>query len=716
MRGAGTEMPGARREGAVLRLDLVGARAPRGSGENRLPGRVNYFVGTDRGRWRTGIPTYARVTYEDVYPGVDVAYYGDEGRLEYDFIVRPGADPALIGLRFSGADHLQVDDRGDLVLRTAAGEVRFEKPRLYQDLEDGRHEVAGAYERKGRKQVGFRVGDYDATRPLVIDPVLVYATYLGGGGEDAPIAIAVDGTGAAYVVGFTRSADFPATSGAFDATRSACYGDVFVTKMDPAGTAVVYSTYLGGTRGSGEACTSLGFGIDVDDSGAAYVTGATLATDFPTTPGAYDVSINGPANAFVTKIDPTGSALAYSTFLGGGFLDIGNAIAVDATGAAYVVGEAQSSNFPTTPGAFSRVWDGPPSGFVTKIAPGGAALAYSTFLGGFVTSPQAIAVDAAGAAYVAGMTTTSEFPVTPGAFDTTHNGGDGGFVTKLDPAGAALVYSTHLGRITCVFLVRCLGLAADGSGSAYVVGATASPAFPTTPGAFDTTFSGGPLDAFVTRLNPSGAALIYSTFLGGSSPDGATAIALDASGAAHVAGWTVSTDFPVTATAIDPTFNGGTYRGDAFAATLDPAGTTLAHATYLGGTDEDAATTLALDASGFAYVAGLTRSTDFPVTPAAFDTTYGSEPDPIGDGFVVRLCAHCGIEIPCLECAADAPGDPVVICHAPPGNVEKRVTLGIAPQALRAHCNHGDTCGACDQDEGPQAGPVSGGTDGRMVE
>jgi hypothetical protein len=686
---------------AVLRLDLVGANARRGSAEQRLPGQVNYLVGNDRSGWRTGIPTYARVTYEDVYPGVAVVYYGSqEGRLEYDFVVERGADPAVIGLGFSGTEGLEVDAQGDLVLRTAAGPLRFLRPRIYQDLEDGRHEVGGGYERRGRNQVGFRVETYDASRPLIIDPMLVYSTYLGGISEDLPVAIALDGSGAAYVTGITRSADFPVSGGAFDATHSACDNDVFVSKLDPAGTALVYSTYLGGTRGSGETCDSLGLGIAVDQSGAAYVTGGTLATDFPTTPGAYDTSINGFLNAFVTKLDPTGAALAYSTFLGGGFLDFAYAITIDAAGAAYVAGEAQSSNFPTTPGAFDRTHGGPPSGFVAKIVPGGAGLAYSTFLGDFATQARAIAVDTAGAAYVAGLTTSSSFPVTPGAYDTTHNGGDGAFVTKFDPLGATLAYSTHVGRITCRNFFRCLDLAVDGSGSAYIAGTTPSPGFPTTPGAYDTSYSGGSTDGFVTRLDPAGAALVYSTFLGGSSEDVATAIALDASSAVHVAGWTLSLDFPTTAEAIDPTYNGGVMLGDGFTAKLDPAGTALAYSSYLGGTGEDGATGITLDASGFVFVTGATNSAAFPTTPGSFDSTLSSPGGPV-DGFAVRFCVDCDLEPACEECPAGPLGFLVTICHSPPGNAENLVTLRIRPSALLTHCRHGDTCGPCLPDAGP---------------
>src|SRR5205807_41955 len=385
--------------------------------------------------------------YDDLYPGIDLIYDGTQRHLEYDFVVRPGADPHRIALRLQGADRLEVDSQGDLVLHTAAGVIRQRKPAIYQEIGAVRKEIPGGYVLSGAQQRGFQVAAYDATRPLVIDPVLVYSTYLEGSVDDYGYGIAVDGSGNAYVTGYTVSTDFPTTAGAFQTTARG-NNDAFVAKINPSGSALVYSTYLGGNANDN------GYGIAVDGSGNAYVTGSTTSPDFPTTAGAFQPDYGGapnggaPQDAFVTKINPSGTALVYSTYLGGNGADYGTGIAVDAQGSAYVTGYTFSSDFPTTPGAFQTAKRGNSSTFVTKFNPAGTALVYSTFLGG--------------------------------------NGGDGNISTS------------DVGN----------GITVDGSGSAYVTGSTASPDFPTTAGAVQPTF-GGLEDAFVTKFNPTGTALVY---------------------------------------------------------------------------------------------------------------------------------------------------------------------------------------------------------------
>ena len=340
----------------VVRMTALGANPePRASGQAELPGKANYFRGNDRRKWDTNVPTYARVRYRDLYPGIDLIYYGTQGQLEYDFVLAPGADAGQVVLRFEGADKIEVDGHGDLVLQTATGALRQRKPVLYQQGADGRRAVAGGYVLKGADRVGFQVGGYDRSRPLVIDPVLVYSTYLGGSGDDFFGRIAVDDSGSAYVTGGTRSADFPTTPGTVQAALRGTL-DAFVTKLDPTGTAIVYSTYLGGSGdrfGTGDA----GSGIAVDSDGNAYVTGGTFSADFPTTPGAFQTTLGGLSDAFVTKLDPTGSALVYSTYLGGRANTVstgegGSGIAVDVDGNAYVTGTTENGDFPTTPGAF----------------------------------------------------------------------------------------------------------------------------------------------------------------------------------------------------------------------------------------------------------------------------------------------------------------------------------------------------------------------------
>ena len=625
--------PGRPEEGTrtVLRMTFTGANpTPRITGLEALPGKANYFIGNDPAKWQTNVPTYAKVRYEELYPGIDLVYYGTHRQLEYDFVVRPGADPSRIALEFTGANRLELDPAGDLVMHTAAGQIRQRKPVIYQEVEGVRKEIPGGYAVRGSQEVGFRVAAYESGRPLVIDPTLDYSTFLGGSSSDQGLGIAVDANGGAYVTGKTSSLDFPTTVGAFDMTFGGGT-DAFVTKLDPSGSTLVYSAYLGGIS------TDEGRGIAVDAAGNAYVTGKTASLDFPTTVGAFDRTLGGSGDAFVTKLDPSGSTLVYSTFLGGTFNeDQGNAIAVDGTGNAYVTGETFAggggffADFPVTPGAFQTSFNTfgiQTQAFVTKLNPSGSGLVYSTYLGnGTEARGFGIAVDATGNAYVTGSGQNG-FAVTSGAFDTTFNGGlIDAFVTKLNAGGSALVYSTFLGGSGND---EGFGIAVDGNGSAYVTGKTGSLDFPMTVGAFHTT-SGGGTDAFVTKLDPSGSALVYSTFLGGNNTDEGHGIALDAAGSAYVTGVTASADFPVTAGTFDATFGGNT---DAFVAKINPSGSALVYSTYLGGANQDQGNGIAVDATPSAYVTGYTFSDDFPVTSGALQSVRRGD----FDAFVAKI-------------------------------------------------------------------------------
>jgi hypothetical protein len=603
----------------VLRMRLQGANARASvTGADALPGKSNYFIGSDPSQWRTDVPTYAGVKYAAVYPGIDLVYHGNQRLLEYDFLVAPGADPRAIGIRFQGARKLTVNRDGALVIGLGGSEVIEPAPVVYQEVGGRRQTVAGRYVLRGKGRVGFSVAEYDRSRPLVIDPVLVYSTYLGGSGNDDGTAIAVDTSGNAYVTGSTSSTNFPTTPGAFQTTNGGGTNDydAFVTKLNATGSALVYSTYLGG------AGRNPGLAIAVDASGNAYVTGFTNGS-FPVTQGAFQTTFGaGGFNAFVSKLSATGSALLYSTYLGGSVYDEGCGIAVDASGNAYVTGVASSPDFPTTPGALQTSYGGMQDAFVTKLNAAGSALVYSTYLGGSDYDwGRGIAADASGNAYVIGSTQSSNFPTTAGAFQTILSGEGNAFVSKLSPTGTALIYSTYLGGGGDFGSGG--GIAVDVSGNAYLTGATDSSSFPTTPGAFQTT-SGGWKDAFVTELNATGSALVYSTYLGGSSSDYGNGITVDPWGDAYIIGITYSSDFPTTPGAVQTTF-GGVF--DAFVSKLNADGSALLYSTYLGGNNHDWGFGTALDASGNAYVTGCTDSSDFPTTPSAFQTTYGGQED-----------------------------------------------------------------------------------------
>jgi MBG domain-containing protein/beta-propeller repeat-containing protein len=638
---------------STLRINLMGANAvTQAEGLAQLPGKSNYFIGNDPKQWRVNVPTYAKVKFRDVYSGVDLVYYGNQQQLEHDFVVAPGADPASITMGFQGATRVCVDDHGDLRVSTGQDEVVLKKPVVYQESGTGRSEIAGKYVLKGKKRVGFEVARYDSARPLVIDPILVYASYLGGSSEDRPVAIAVDSAGSAYVTGWTSSANFPLTSGSFQAAlvgacRPGCSfnQDAFVSKVSPDGSTLIYSTYLGG-HGSGDTP----FGIAVDSTGSAYVAGITTAPDFPTTPGAFQAGPRGPYyhSGFVTKLDTMGSALVYSTYLGGSSgADNVAAIAIDSAGAAYVTGNTGSQDFPTTPGALQTspgVSGGP---FVTKLDPIGSTLIYSTFLSDNNNDgPLGIAVDAAGSAYVTGLTTRANFPTTPGAFQTSLRGSVNAFVAKLNAAGSAFVYSTYLGGSRSD---NGLGIAVDLAGSAYVTGVTYSADFPVTPGAFQSAINGTTInglgvqsDAFVTKLNADGSGLVYSTYLGGSQHDSAQAIALDSAGSAYVIGSTTSTDFPLTAgpvtSACFSPADGGTTCESVFVSKLNTTGSALEFSTYFG--HNDIGSGIAVDSAFSAYVTGRASTPPgIPITSGAFQPQFrgGNEDLGLDDGFVAKI-------------------------------------------------------------------------------
>lgn len=650
--------PIAKTDTTVLRLQLVGSNpTAQVLGKQQLPGKSNYLTGNGS-KWHTNIAHYAQVQYQAVYPGIDLVDYGNQGQLEYDFIVAPGANPKNIRFQVKGASRLSIDQQGNLLLHTPKGIVRQHRPRIYQQINGQKQTVAGGYVLLGKQQVGFKVAAYNHSQRLVIDPVLSYSTYLGAGGSidssDFGRGIAVDLKGNIYVVGQTSSPDFP-TKNAFDSTYpSQNPGNVvaFVTKLNPNASgadSLVYSTYLGGSGGEG--MTSGGGdhseGIAVDLQGNAYVTGTTISTDFPTTENAFARTLGGLSDAFVTELNATGDRLLYSTYLGGSGADSGNAIAQDNRGNVYVTGATASSNFPTI-NAFDSNFKGNSTTFVTKLnlaASGSNSLVYSTYLGGSGgDAGSGIAVDLRGNAYVTGRTGSTNFPIKNG-FQTTLRGSfptlSDAFVTKLNPSAsgeASLVYSTYLGGSGDD---AGSAIAVDLRGNAYVTGGTGSTDFPT-KNAFISTFKGNE-DAFVTKVNPSAsgeASLVYSTYLGGSYTnqifagyDYGTGIAVDLQGNAYVTGFTNSLNFP-TKDAFQSNLGG---RSSSFVTKLNPTGIRLVYSTYLGGNGEGTYSTgIAVDLRGNTYVTGYTLSTDFP-TLNGFQNTLRNTSGIVTTGFVTKF-------------------------------------------------------------------------------
>jgi Bacterial Ig-like domain (group 3)/Chitobiase/beta-hexosaminidase C-terminal domain/Beta-propeller repeat len=661
----------------VIRMQLMGANAsvvP--SGLERLPGTSNYILGRDPSKWHTDIPNFKKVRYADVYPGIDLLYYGNHQQLEYDFVVAPGARTHAIRLHFAGTQGIKLDADGDLSITGAHGSVAFHRPEVYQTVDGVRKTISGRFSLRADNTVGFAVGRYDRTRPLVIDPTLTYSTYLGGTNAEFAVVAAVDSGGDAYVAGLTISTDFPVTSGAFQSINYAeatnAVSTAFVSKFNSSGTALLYSTFLGGNAIADTQHEQGDYvhGLVVDASGNAYVTGWTYSSDFPVTSGAFQttdqVAAYELANGFVTKLNPGGTGLVYSTYLGGNSLTEPNSITIDSSGDAYVSGITFASNFPTTAGVVQTVNNSAAgedgfNAFVTKLNPTGTSAIYSTYLGGgssdgsslgnyYWTNP--IVVDKSGNVYVAGFTDSGNFPVTSGAYQTKNNGTFNITVSKLNPTATALLYSTYLGGDT---ISISEGLAVDSTGNAYVAGYTSDTDFPVTSGAFQTinkadtnttTSADAVNNGFLTKINPTGTALVYSTYLGGTTGpwggDHIYSLALDSSDDAYVAGGAMSSDFPVTSNAYQPTNHGAThccdyttYTSNGFLTEFNPAGSALIYSTYLGGSGTqnpggaggfgDEAYYVALGPNQNAYIVGYTSSSNFPVTAGAFETTYTSQ-------------------------------------------------------------------------------------------
>jgi hypothetical protein len=677
LRPAGASLPVARDQAAkggsaksanaMLQFTLLGAvQHPEVVGENLQSGVANYFIGRDPAKWRRNVPTFAQVRYRNVYPGIDLVYYGNHRQLEYDFAISPGADPGQIQFQIDGAKQIRIDAAGDLVLGTASGTLRFQTPAVYQELGGVRVPVKGSYVLRDSSHVAFRLAHYDSSQALVIDPVLVYSTYLGGGGNDQPAGIAVDASGSVYVAGTTDSTNFPlATVGSLPTGTP----HVFVAKLDPSGSNLIYTDYIGGNS------QDYGYALALDSNKEVYVTGSTASSDFPVV-HPYQGSYPGSFNVFLTRISADGSSLLYSTYLGGNGSDVPAGIAIDQLGSVVVAGNTTSTTFPT---ANAYQASANPNqgglygnyGFLTKFSPDGSSLIYSTYLAGNSNVPyncggtpcwaspysavNGVAVDGNGNAYATGVTNTYNFPTTPGAYqgtNSTQQNSNVGFVSKFDASGNS-DYSTLFYEASGSF-TDLNAIAVDSAGSAYVTGVALSDGtFPITSTSIcDPSVYGFGCDfAFVTKFDPAGASLAYSTFLGPNNDAKPQAIVLDASNDAYILASTSSSSF-ATVNGIEPYSN----RNDLLLVEIDPIAGTQLFATYLGASGDEFPAGIALDSSNNLYVAGATDSPDLPITPGAFQNIPGGGPDAfvfkIGPGSEPSLTTAPGL----LEFPAQAVG------------------------------------------------------------
>jgi hypothetical protein len=601
---------------AIVRLELRGSEPTKPVARRTLPGTVSYFLGPDPDRWRTHVPTYAEVAYANAYNGIDWVFRGNGMQLEYDFVVAPGADARNIRMHISGADSIDLVDDRRLAINVSGR--RFYLSRLYafQTNNGERVEVPVRYTMQETNQVGFELQHYDASRQLTIDPVLEYSTLIGGSNTDRGFAPAIDRHGRAYLTGTTRSLDFPTE----DPQQPSSGGnfDAFITRFNADGSALEYSTYFGGSG------TEEGFGIAVDNYGNAYVSGRTTSTNMPIVNALQSTYGGGPSDVFIMKLDSTGSQLLFSTYLGGTGDDRGFDVRLDANGELYVSGTTGSPNFPVL-NALQPTSGGGQDAFLTKMNGSGSAILYSTYLGGSGTEQfGSLAVDHAGRAAVVGKTTSTDFPVA-NAVQPFYGGGTGDvFVSRYDISGSAFIFSTYLGGSD-----DDQGFAATvtPSGDTVAAGNTFSTNYPTV-NPIQSTLSGA-RDMIITKLDKTGQ-IIFSTYLGGSGNENVFGLASDPSGNVYFSGFTGSPNFPLS-DPLQPTPGGNI---DAALGKISANGDSLMFSTYFGGSGEDRSDYVAVDPAGNAYFSGWTASTNFPVTPDAFQTSFAG---PQFDAFLVKI-------------------------------------------------------------------------------
>ncbi|MGE0529049.1 MAG: SBBP repeat-containing protein, partial [Bdellovibrionales bacterium] len=621
------------------RLQFVGANPnPLITGEMELPGVVNYLRGSDASAWLSNIPTFEVVHYHDLYDGIDLIVYSQDGKLQYDFIVKPFADPNQIRMNFADAQSVEINDLGQLILKVDDNELVQTAPVVYQETPDGVVAIRSRYTMAfGTQQVLITFTGYDPSKEIIVDPVLDASTYFGGRADESGRAIGTDASGNVYIAGWTDSDNLPTTSNAYQPNKER-NTDAYIAKFNSNLTARLFATYLGGDE------DDLANGLAIDSSGNVYVTGETRShgannrTAFPETNGSFSTGNQSNRDVFVSKISSGGTQLLYSGVIGANNDDIGYALVLDSSNNAYITGQTSSTNFPTTTGVYQAARAGSTDAFVLKISADGSAISYATYVGGGTSNSnnnndvdigRDIKVDSGGSAYVVGYTNSNSFPTTSGAFQTSRSGGSDAFLFKLSSDASALVYSTYIGGRSDE---RGFGVFVDGNGDAFITGDTGSSNFPTTGGAFDTNYeAGNNNDAFVTKFNNTGTGLIYSTYLGGRSDDLGTKLVVDANGRAMVVGNTNSSNFPT----VNPLpFQGrSSFFGDAFVSVLNAGGSGLDFSTYLAGFGEDSANDVTFTPDGKLAITGRTTSSNFPTTRGAFQNRRSGS----GDAYVVIL-------------------------------------------------------------------------------
>jgi hypothetical protein len=625
---------------AAVWMKLDGADPnSRSEGVDELAGKTNYILGGTHAVSRTNIPTYRGVRMENIYQGIDVVWRGiAANKVQYDFVVEPDADPRRIAWKVEGADSVSINEEGDLLIATEFGAIRQQKPYSYQETEGVRTEVASRFV-LNKDSVGFEVGDYDRTKTLVIDPSVdlanaAFSTFLGGSSAESARGVAVDKVGNVYVTGSTASSGFPTTSGVYDTSHNS-NDDVFVTKLNRRADQLIYSTFIGGSS------LDLAHDIYLDPSGSVIIAGWTQSSGYPTTGGAFDTSLGGTTDAFITKLNADGTALVFSTFFGGNTLEEIKAVTADSSGNIYVTGYTYSSaaTFPLSGGAYQTTRIGENDAFVSKLNSSGTSLTYSTLLGGNAHENGAndIVVDSSGNAYIVGSHLPDStpfptpFPTTGGAYDTTANGDIDAYVAKFNSTGTALTYSTLIGGSG--FDVG-RGIALDaGSGEVVITGYTedSTTDFPVTGGAFDTGANGS-VDGFVTRFNSSASSLVFSTFVG---PGKGEAVALDSEGNAYITGAAFN-GYPTSLGPFDDTFGGG--ASDVAVSQFKSDGSDLSYSTFFGGNNTEGGLDIALDTFGNTIVAGLTEGSNFPTIAGSYDTSFNGGSS---DAVVLKLGCNC---------------------------------------------------------------------------